>query len=189
MRKRIGSLPCVRCDESVELPGDVVTPDYAEAGRLAIRALPRQARRVTCLIRPGIVQQRFADAARRAAGERRLTVRVLQATQAPAELSAALAQTDAVLCGDDELAALVEGWLLGLGRDVGGEVCVIGLGNTPLCDTLPVPLTSIDPGLPELATRAFDTARARIEHTRRDAPSQTRIAPRLVPRSSCPVEQ
>jgi len=50
-----------------------------------------------------------------------------------------------------------------------------------------VPLTSIDPDLPQVATRAFDTLRARIEKTRRDAPSRVLVPPKLAVRSSCPA--
>lgn len=189
LRKRLAGIPCVICGEEGELPGDVIVPDLAEAGRLAVRTLPGTVRKAACLIRSDPRHERFADAARQAASGRGLALRPATVRGSQAELGRLLAEAEGVICGDDELAGLALGWLLGAGREVGKEVPVIGLGNTPLCELLPVPLTSIDPDLTQVATRAFDTLRARIEKTRRDAPSRVLIAPRLAVRSSCPAGQ
>ncbi len=187
LRKRLGGMPCVLCGDDGQLPGDVIAPDIAEAGRLAVRTLPRTVRSAVCLIRSDPRHQRFADAACQAGAGRGLEVRPETLRGSHEALGRTLAEAEAVICGDDELAGLAMGWLFGAGREVGKDVLVIGLGDTPLCELLPVPLTSIDPDLPQVARRAFDTLRARIEKTRRDAPSRVLVPPKLAVRSSCPA--
>ncbi|RMG32612.1 MAG: LacI family transcriptional regulator [Planctomycetota bacterium] len=184
LRRRLGTMPCVLCDESEGLSGDVIAPDTAEAGRLAVRALPRQVRRFLCLVAGDPRQRRFAEGVREQAARRQVEVEVAEAAEG---LEDRLAGVDAVVCGDDVLAAFAMGWLRAAGRAVGEEVWVIGHGNTALCEQLPVPLTSIEPEWDQVARRAFDTARARIEKLRRDAPSRVLVPPRLIVRSSCPA--
>lgn len=192
LRRRLGSLPCVICTEEAELPGDVIVPDVTEAGRLAVRVLPGPVRSVVCLVRPAPAQQRFAEAVRdacKASGIRAEPWVLEPGKRLSAEkLTTSLGACEAVICGDDTLAALAEGALAALGRAVGKQVFVIGHGNTPLCEQLPVPLTSIDPDPGQLASRALEILEARIDKRRRDAPTRVLVPPKLAVRASCPVE-
>ncbi len=192
LRRRLGSLPCVICVEDVELPGDVIVPDVKEAGRLAVRMLADRARCVVCLVRPVPAQQRFAEAVRdacKAAGLRAEPWVLEPGGRLSAEkLAASLDACEAVICGDDALGALTEGALMARGRTVGKQVLIIGHGNSPLCDQLPVPLTSIDPDPVQIARRALEILEARIDKRRRDAPTKVLVPPRLAIRASCPTQ-
>ncbi len=71
-----------------------------------------------------------------------------------------------------------------LGRRVGENVFVAGVGNTLLCELLTPALTSVDLSMAEIGRRAMETALQRISKSRMDAPQSTAVAPLLVARGS-----
>lgn len=75
--------------------------------------------------------------------------------QAARLLVATAPETDAVFCGNDQIASGVAQELAGLGRRVPDDIAIVGYGNREIfaADCSP-PLTTVDPGLRQLGESA-----------------------------------
>jgi len=98
----------------------------------------------------------------------------------------ARARPDALFCANDLLAVGALSALREAGRDVPGDVALVGMDNTPLAEVTWPPLTSIDLGSAERARIAAELLLKRITRPSR----KTRVVgvePRLVVRASSAV--
>jgi len=91
---------------------------------------------------------------------------------------------DAIFCASDVIAIGALTALRDAGLDVPGDVAVVGMDNTYLCDVTWPPLTSIDLGAAERARLAAELLLNRIERPNRK-PRAVDVEPRLVVRKSC----
>jgi LacI family transcriptional regulator len=96
-----------------------------------------------------------------------------------AQMLRRMPRPSAVFAGDDGLAANIISLCLELGLNIPEEVAVLGLGNTTLCETFPVPLSSVDldyEGMGFTAARALHD----ILEQATSCPSSIRVAPKAV---------
>jgi LacI family transcriptional regulator len=91
---------------------------------------------------------------------------------------------DAIFCANDLIAIGALAALRDAGLDVPGDVAVVGMDNTYLCDVTWPPLTSIDLGAAQRARLAADLLLNRIERPNRK-PRAVDVEPQLVVRASC----
>ena len=91
---------------------------------------------------------------------------------------------DAIFCASDVIAIGALTALRDAGLDIPGDVAVVGMDNTYLCDVTWPPLTSIDLGAAERARLAAELLLNRIERPNRK-PRAVDVEPRLVVRKSC----
>jgi len=94
------------------------------------------------------------------------------------------ARPDAIFCANDLIAIGALGALHESGHAVPGDVAVIGMDNTYLCDFTQPALTSVDLGAGERARVAAELLLKRIERPDREARS-VGVEPRLVVRDTC----
>jgi len=184
-----GQRPLVVCCRAEGVRCDTYLPDHPEAGRLVARCLLSHGRRhLLYLHRLG-----DAEAAERLAGFRRvcadagITPTILAAADDTATVEqhvAGLREADGIAASDDRLAIAALWACARLGRTPGVEVLLLGQGNTPACEVLPWPLTSVDFGGEEIGQRAMETLVARINGRRVGAASVTHVAPRLMERAT-----
>jgi LacI family transcriptional regulator len=100
----------------------------------------------------------------------------------------ARARPDAILCANDLLAVGALAALHAAGRDVPGDVALVGMDDTPLCEVSWPTLTSVDLGSGERGRLAAELLLERIEHPERE-PRVVGVEPRLVVRASSGAEQ
>ena len=90
---------------------------------------------------------------------------------------------DAILCANDLLAAGSLAALHGRGLDVPGDVALVGMDNSALCEVTWPTLTSVDLGSAERARIAVELLLERIEDPDRE-PRAVGVEPELVVRAS-----
>ena len=95
----------------------------------------------------------------------------------------ARARPDAILCANDLLAIGALAALRDAGRDVPGDVALVGMDNTPLSEVTWPSLTTVDLGSSERARIAVELLLERIEDPQRE-PRVVGVEPRLVVRAS-----
>ena len=91
---------------------------------------------------------------------------------------------DAILCTNDLLATGALSALHDAGLAVPGEVAVVGMDNSPLCDVVYPRLTSVDLGAARRARAAAGLLMKRIEEPTRRARTLD-VTPTLVVRETC----
>ena len=91
---------------------------------------------------------------------------------------------DAILCANDLLATGALSTLHDAGLAVPGEVAVVGMDNSPLCDVVYPRLTSVDLGAARRARAAAGLLMKRIEEPTRRART-LEVTPALVVRETC----
>jgi LacI family transcriptional regulator len=90
---------------------------------------------------------------------------------------------DAILCANDLLAIGALAALRDAGRDVPGDVAIVGMDNTPLSEVTWPTLTTVDLGSSERARIAAEMLLERIEDPARE-PRVVGVEPRLIVRAS-----
>jgi len=101
-------------------------------------------------------------------------------------LSAALRgrqRPDAIVCGNDEMAAALVKNLHQLGKQVPEDIAVIGFDDLPLASTTSPPLTTVSQPIRKIAATAIKVLLARIRYPNNDPREIYLVAP-LVARSS-----
>lgn len=93
-------------------------------------------------------------------------------------------QPDAIFCANDLLATGALTTLHDLGLAVPGDVAVVGMDNSPLCDVVYPRLTSVDLGAARRAHAAAELLMKRIESPARRA-RVVDVPPTLVVRETC----
>lgn len=181
----------VSCWPRAGLSADVVTPDHMAAGALAARfTIERQLRPCLSLRGPLTPDARARaeafDGAMSAAGQREAvrTIQIGEGGWESPDIRNALRSAAVVHCDSDELAAQALVELTALGRRCGGDVALIGYGNTPISASLSPAITTIDPCAEEIGRRIMTTLLQRIQGGRVDSPSTVGVAPRLIERAS-----
>jgi LacI family transcriptional regulator len=96
------------------------------------------------------------------------------------------ARPDAILCANDLLAVGALAALHTAGLDVPGEVALVGMDDTPLCEVSWPALTSVDLGSAKRARVAVELLLERIEDPDLE-PRVVGVEPRLVVRDSSGV--
>jgi|SRR5580658_9960517 DNA-binding LacI/PurR family transcriptional regulator len=96
---------------------------------------------------------------------------------------AAMPEVTAVLCGNDQMALGLLRALTERGRDVPGDVSVVGFDDIPEAAFFPPPLTTVRQDFGELGRRAMHLLMDRISGSERFVPSMP-ILPDLVVRAS-----
>ena len=91
---------------------------------------------------------------------------------------------DAILCTNDLLATGALSALHDAGLAVPGEVAVVGMDNSPLCDVVYPRLTSVDLGAARARLAAAELLMKRIEQPTRRARTLD-VTPALVVRETC----
>jgi len=89
---------------------------------------------------------------------------------------------DGILCAEDQLAVGVLQELIGRGRDVPGQVAVVGYNDSLLARCTNPELASVDGKVRSMSAYAFDTMLKAIETG--EAPQKTVVTPELVIRRS-----
>ena len=95
-------------------------------------------------------------------------------------------QPDAIVCGNDEKAALLLATLTRIGKHVPNDVAVVGFDDIPLARSTVPPLTTISQPIKKLAATAFKTLLARIRYPNNDPREILLNAPLVVRRSTSP---
>jgi LacI family transcriptional regulator len=106
-----------------------------------------------------------------------------EATDAAAALLSSEPRPTAVFCLSDSIACGVYAAAAVLGLEIPRDVSVAGYDNHPIARVIAPPLTSVDWGLPEVATAAADLLAAAVEGEPREK-GRVRVSPSLVQRSS-----
>lgn len=97
------------------------------------------------------------------------------------------ARPDAILCANDLLAVGALAELHAAGLDVPGDVALVGMDDSALCEVTWPPLTSVDLGSAERARIAAELLLERIENPALE-PRVVGVEPRLVVRASSGAE-
>jgi LacI family transcriptional regulator len=173
---------------------DVLTPDAAEAGRLAANHIVRPgAADVLYVHEDGAGSPQtlagFQEVCRRQRLDpRAVTVVVSRSGGAGAQwldpLRGRLAGVRAIAASSDFLAVEIAFLCAQAGRAVGRDVGLIGQGNEAVGAVLTPTLTTIDYCGEEIGRRALDIALQRVSGVRQDAPQRTLVPPVLVARDS-----
>jgi LacI family transcriptional regulator len=108
---------------------------------------------------------------------------MIEPGSAAASALLARAQPDAILCANDLLAVGALTSLRVAGLDVPGDVALVGMDNTALCEVSWPPLTSVDLGSAARARAAAELLLERIEDPSLE-PRHVVVEPRLVVRAS-----
>jgi LacI family transcriptional regulator len=107
------------------------------------------------------------------------------ATEAAAELLAADPLPTAVFCLSDTIACGVYAAAAARGLSIPGDLSVAGYDDHPIAQVVAPALTTVDWGLPDVATAAAGLLTAAIEgRPRTGARARVRVSPALVERSS-----
>jgi len=92
--------------------------------------------------------------------------------------------TEAIVCVNDMTAIRLMQYLLRIGISIPGDVRIVGFDDSPMCEFLPVPLTTIRQNVRGLAYESVRTLKNRIEEP--DSPARdVMVATELVVRKSC----
>jgi LacI family transcriptional regulator, galactose operon repressor len=111
---------------------------------------------------------------------------MIEPGRAATERLLARANPDAILCANDLLAVGALAALHAAGLDIPGDVALVGMDDTPLCEVSWPALTSVDLGSAKRARVAVELLLERIEHPGLD-PRVVGVEPRLVVRDSSGV--
>lgn len=187
----IGSVPD-------DLPVDSVRADSVTGAELAVRHLAGAGRRRIGFINgpadtvPGAARHQGYQRGLAACGlpyEPALTsfghFDAVSGEAAARELLARTPGLDALFCANDLIAVGALRGLRGTGRDVPGDVAVVGVDNTDLAEACWPPLTSVDLGSQERGRLAADLLLARLDAAVQPPVSRLAVQPRLVVRGSC----
>lgn len=165
--------------------GDVLAPDYREAGRLATRAAFRAASDVSY-----VTDERVSGAALRLEGfrdicrERQIDPAAHIVDVHDPRLDDVLRSAAAIVGADDFVAIRALSRAALLGRRAGRDIAIIGQGNEFAAEHVDPALTTVDLCGADVGRRAMALALARIGKLRQDAPETTYVAPLLIERSS-----
>lgn len=113
---------------------------------------------------------------------------MIEPGRAAAERLLERARPDAILCANDLLAFGSLAALHAAGRDVPGDVALVGMDDTPLCEVSWPALTSVDLGSAERGRLAAELLLERIEQPERET-RVVGVEPRLVVRASSGPER
>lgn len=195
LREMTGQHPVVSCWPVKGLACDVLTPDHAEAGRMAARHV----------LGSGVSDVVYLHADSDRAGEERRAgfqevcrERGLDADAAThalvtgagvggvdwSSIRPLLERGAAVIAEDDFLAASALVASAECGRLAGRDIAIMGLGNEPFGERIRPSLSTVDLGGEEIGRRAVETVLARIAKKRMDRPQTVHIPPRLLIRES-----
>jgi DNA-binding LacI/PurR family transcriptional regulator len=180
------------------IPGfecDVLTPDYAEAGRLAARhVLPGAAPDVIYVHQDdseaGALRRAGFEEVCRAGGldPAQVTIEVPRPHAGQMDRLAAvrprLGHVRALAASDDFLALELMLLCAQAGRTPGRDVAILGQGNEVVGTLISPTLTTTDYCGTEIGQRALDVALQRVMKTRQDAPQQAVVPPILIPRET-----
>ena len=175
---------------------DMISPDSAEAGRLAARHLCKDAGQDEVLYvcnsavlgadeRRGGFQ---SECQSRGLDPETITVR-LKSTgdnsgESLEELTERIAKASRIAASDDLTAIGIMMICLRQGRTPGENVAVMGQGNEPAGRAVTPGLTTVDLNGREVGSRAMQVLLARVDQTRLDAAQKVEVAPRLIVRQS-----
>lgn len=175
---------------------DTLSPDSAEAGRLAARHLCKDAGREQVLYVcnssvPGAGDRRTgfqSECQSRGLDPEAITVR-LESTgdnsgDSLEKLTDRIAKASRIAASDDLTAIGIMMICLRQGRTPGENVAVMGQGNEPAGRAVTPSLTTVDLNGREVGSRAMELLLARVDQTRLDAPQTIEVAPRLIARQS-----
>lgn len=173
------------------VPADVISPDYAEAGRLLGRLLliSRRCASPLYLHNPrtegaGDLLDGFQQVCREhGAAPEAVTVAVGGGAETPVERER-LQRADGIACSDDCVAVRAAAACLSIGRMPGRDVTIVGVGNERFTECVDPPLATIDLNGEEIGRRAFQFAFQRLSHERMDGPQHIRVAPDLISRAT-----
>lgn len=195
------------CSEDLDLPFDSVEQLCQPAYDQAIDHLMGQGRRRWAMVSNGPANHRKYRAIEAAMQERGLDTTAFHchlvdclsdesglSIHSPvpvpgqeARICEALAEVDAVFCPNDNLAAVVMGWLQQFGRRVPEDIAVIGYNDQFLSGSLSPPLASItrhDQQVVEAATELFFDRLERSEKGEVPEPRRRSVYPSFVLRAS-----
>lgn len=105
--------------------------------------------------------------------------------ESTAALLQACPETDGIFCFNDEIALGAYKAIADAGRTVGGDIAVIGYDNTPVCDNMHVPLSSVDFMNYDIGHTAAQCLSELIEGKREQGECTITLTPQLVVRKSC----
>lgn len=190
----LGERPCVNAAIASDGRGDVLGPDYQEAGRLAGRhVLPAAAPNVLYVNEGGspgaaLCHAGFAEICG-AHGVDPASVTVNLPPEGTggdrlAEVRSRLGGVRAIVASHDLLAVELLALCLEAGRVPGKDVGLMGIGNEPVGTRCRPAITTVDVAAEETGRRAMTLLIQRVTKERQDAAQQVWVAPTLVRRQS-----
>jgi LacI family transcriptional regulator len=171
---------------------DVLAPDYTEAGRLAARHLLRGGNTDILYVHtPGtpVADEQlagFQEACREQnIDPNNVIIEIAETgTDRLAPLAERLATVRAIAASNDFLALQIMLACQAIGRTVGRDVAVMGIGNELAGTRITPTLTTVDLCGEEVGRRAAETAIQRVMKLRQDAVQSVRVPPMLIERET-----
>ncbi|MEW6199743.1 MAG: LacI family DNA-binding transcriptional regulator [Planctomycetota bacterium] len=189
----LGERPCVNAAITSDGRGDVLGPDYQEAGRLAGRhVLPAAAPNVLYVNESGspgaaLCHAGFAEiCGAHGVDPAGVTLNIPPAGSGDrlAEVRSRLGGVRAIVANHDLLAVELFALCLEAGRVPGRDIGLMGIGNELVGTRCRPALTTVDLAAEETGRRAMTLLIQRVTKERQDAPQQVWVAPTLVRRQS-----
>lgn len=186
----LGNRPIASTYPIPDVPCDVLGPDLPEAGRLMAQHLYD----VTGPAMAILYDREIIGAEQIVSGFRERAVqlgaaaecahRVTPSTNLTDVLRNQLASVRGVAATDESLAAGLLLAAASAGRAAGRELALVSFGGGASVRWLQPSLSYVDSVGEEIGSRAMETLLQRLAKARHDAPENTAVAPRLVPRDS-----